>query len=300
MSCECLLVPGLGFGAGPFGSLPFGTETPEDAVSLTGDVRMLTANTLAAEFAGDVGIPDPGDLNSPLNPNNWRLVPFEVSSVVRLVQFVQLVTVDTLVDFTDDFPTLASVPLPVFLVQLDGVLTPGARYQVELATPDTELTGCSCAEVTGLTLARSAFQTDERDSDGSILDLANPWLTRDALQLPPVLGSYQLTDTGDIGLDKSGESSLRKRIFRRVTSAVGSFFHLQGYGVDLKLKGLITPDAAERLQARVKAQVLQEPEVEDCKVRVLQVVGLPMQSVAIQAVTANGETVGLTVPISIP
>lgn len=261
---------------------------------------MLTANTLVAGFAGDIGVPNPGNLDSPLNPENWRLVPFEVSSVTRLVQFVQLVTVDTLVDLTSDFPTLPSVPLPVFLVSLDGVLTPGARYQVQLDTPDTELTGCECAEVTGLTLARSAVQTDERDSGGSILDLANPWLSRDALTLPPQLGTYQITDTGDLGLDKSGESSLRKRIFRRVTTAAGAFFHLPGYGVDLKLKGLLTADAAQRLQARVKAQVLQEPEVAECTVQIQQPSGLPMLSVSIGAVTAGGESIGLTVPISLP
>lgn len=272
---------------------------PEDGLAL-GEARMLSANLIAVSYQGEIGLPNPGNITSPLFAGNWYLTAEEVTSQLRLVQSVDVVTAESLLKFTDEFPTLQTANVPLFLVYLDGVLTPGARYAVHLATPEIELTGCECADIVGLTLRREALPTDERDSDGRIRDLANPYLTRDALNLPPRLGTYQLTDEGDLGLDKSLEASLRKRIFRRVSTAVGAFFHLPNYGTPIKLKGLMTVDAVERIQARVRAQVLQEPEVTDAHVSVSQPGGLSILSVSIRAETAGGQTVGTVVPIELP
>jgi hypothetical protein len=155
--------------------------------------------------------------------------------------------------------------------------------------------------VVGLTLRRDAIQTDARDDASEIRDIANPFLERDALILPAQLGTYQLDDKGDFGLDKSDESSLRKRVFRRVSTAAGGFFHLPGYGTALQIKSLLTADSAERLASRVRAQVLQEPDVVDARVSVSQTQGTPnMLAVSIRVQTAAGDSVGVTVPISLP
>jgi len=190
--------------------------------------------------------------------------------------------------------------LPFFLVWFDGNLTPGGSYELQLVLDDPLAPGCDCTPLVGLTLRRDTHQTDARDGD-RLQDVANPAVPRDALRLPPLLGTYQLTDTGDLGLDRSTEASLRKRIIRRVTTAASGFFHLPGYGAMPKLKGLLTVDAAERLQARIRAQVLQEPDVVDVRVVVSAVSGFPgVLSAAITALPVGGDPGGLVVPIQVP
>ena len=62
----------------------------------------------------------------------------------------------------------------------------------------------------------------------------------------------------------------------------------------------MTVDAVERLQARIRAQVLQEPEVTDAQVSVSQPGGLNILSVSVRAETGGGQTVGTVVPIELP
>lgn len=294
--CICELAPLGGFGGMPYGGGPFGTATA-DTLGLTGGVRALTANQVVVAYTGDPGLPNPSNPDSPLNPGNWTLEPIDPpTAVVRLVQDVQLVTEATLPTFLDDIPQLVSVELPVFLVSFDGVLTPGATYRLTLETEGTEISGCECAEFVALLLRRDALESDTRDDDGFLRDIANPFLSRDALQFPPKLGTYQVTDTGDFGLDKSGVSGLRKRILRRVSSALGEFFHLPGYGVAVGIKKLLTLDAMQRLQARVTAQVLREPEVTEAQVSVIRVTGFPgVVSISVRAKTGDGEDVAIVV-----
>jgi hypothetical protein len=251
-------------------------------------------------FSGDPGIQDSSNVSSPLNPRNWTVTPDEAAATVRLVQTVEVVTAETLALFTAEWPQLALLTMPVLLVWFDGVLDAGERYHLELSTPGTVETGCDCAEVVGLTLRRDSRQTDGRDGS-EIRDIANPFLERDALRLPGTLSTYQLDDTGDFGLDKSEESGLRKRIFRRVSTAAAGFFHLPGYGAAPKLKGLLTADAAERIASRLKAQVLQEPDVVEASVSVTQVQGTPnMLACSIRVTAAGGDSVSLVVPIALP
>ncbi len=280
----------------PYGGGPFGTATA-DTLGLTGEVRALTANQVVASYTGDPGLPNPANPASPLNPGNWTLLAIDpVTATVRLVQDVQLVTEDTLPTLIDDLPQLGSVVLPVFLVSFDGVLTPGATYRLVLDTEGTETSGCECAEFDALLIRRDALESDTRDDEGFIRDIANPFLSRDALQFPPKLGTYQVTDTGDLGLDKSGVSGLRKRILRRVSTALGEFFHMPGYGVALGIKKLLTLDQMQRLQARVTAQVLKEPEVASVQVSVIRVPGFPeVVSINVRAKTGDGEDVGVVV-----
>ena len=296
MTCTCVPLAGVGLGSGPLGSFPLGTGVPLDAFTL-GVGQMLTANLAIVGFSGDVGDPpNPTNPDSPLWPGNWVLTPDAPSSQSRLVQSVQLVTADTLSQFTGDYPQLTAFALPLLLVFFDGTLTPGGLYELEIVG----VTGCECTALVGLTVRPDATPTDERESDGSILDLANPWLSKDALVLPPVLGTFQRTDTGDLGLDRDGDSSLRKRLIRRVLTAAGAFFHLPNYGTALGPKSLIKADTAERLQARIRAQVLQEPEVTDVTVAVTQLQSTGLVTATLRVVTARGQAIGLSVPISLP
>lgn len=302
MSCECITLPSAGFGTMPLGSGPFGTATAgPEALTLRG-VRLITANLAVVSYQGDPGLADPGNTRGPLYPNNWHLTAIDPELQERFVQFVVLVPDElTRQTYTDDYPQLQSLALPFFLVWFDGNPTPGGHYRLSLLLPDAPLeVGCDCTEFVALTLRSDTRQTDNRDGD-RIQDLANPAVGRDSLLLPPQVGTYQLTDTGDLGLDRSQEASLRKRILRRVTVATGSFFHLPGYGAGQKLKGLLTVDAVERLRSRIRAQVLQEPDVLDASVTVRLAAGSTTALIAeIVAVPNGGDPVSLTVPIQIP
>ena len=302
--CDCVLTPGAA-GTGPVGAMPFGTMMP-DTVSLSG-ARALTANTVLVPFSGELANTNPRNPWSALNPNNWSLLVVEpLTAVVRLAQHVTLVTEQNLAQRLREIPQLVALAAPpAFVVGFDGVLTQGADYQIELSSADASLVGagCDCAEFEAVVLRCDSLERDARDDQGYLRDIANPFLVKDALQFPPSLGTYQFTDTGDLAND-SGSSGLRKRIFRRVTAAVGDFFHLNGYGAGVtpRLKHLIRVDEIQRIQAKVRAQVLREPEVTAVVVRVYPVNGdQETISVAIKAATVgNPDPVSLVVPVSLP
>ncbi len=294
------MLAGAGLGTGPLGTMALGSGIPASLLALRG-ASLVAANLAAVAYTGDPGLPNSTDSRSPLFAGNWRLVPLDPELAVRLVQFVALVPDEpTRLEFTADWPQLALLALPFFLVWFDGNLTPGGHYELQLSLGSPPIPGCDCALLVGLTLRRDTVQTDARDGD-RIQDLANPSVPRDALVLPPALGTYQLTDAGDFGLDKSAEASLRKRLLRRVTTAANGFFHLPGYGAMPKLKGLLTVDAVEKLQARIRAQCLQEPDVLDVKVTLELATGTTKTVMCtIAAVPNGGDPVGLVVPIQVP
>lgn len=228
-----------GFGTG-FGSLPFGGAM-FDTLPLT--FVQLAANLVAATVSGDA--------DSKLLASNWTVTPLDPDAHPRLVQSAQAVT--ELNEDGFEIPQLVLVQLPITLLAIDGVLTYGKRYRISYGGADFDFTAMKAAA--------SAAPADVRIDDGFIWDIANPYLPRDAIVLSGALGTYQVTAAGDLGTDKSGEASLRKRIVRRVLSAAGSYFHLLGYGVGVQIKGLISVDQLRRLSARIRAQVLQEPEL---------------------------------------
>lgn len=301
MPCVCEYEAGGGFGVFPFGTGSFGTESP-DALALTGESRALTANQVVVAFEGDVGLPNPFNPSSPLSPSAWTLVALEPpDATVRLIQSVALVTADTLPVLLGETPQLVTAPLPSFLISFDGPLQEGAEYRLDLNVAGVALSGCGCAEFVSVVLRRDARLQDARDSDGFVRDVANPVLNRDALRFPPRLGTYQITDRGDVGLDKSLESGLRKRILRRAMAELGSFFHLPRYGTGLEIKGLLTVDRVQRLQSRLRAQVLKEPEVVAARVQVFRVQGSPnVVSAVIRVSTGGGDPVSVVVPIELP
>jgi hypothetical protein len=287
--------------------MPFGTKMP-DELSITGLTRAITANTILVPFSGTIGNTNPRNPFSSLNPKNWILTAVDPpDSVERLAQNVLLVTESNLSQRLKEIPQLlALVEPPAFVVSFDGILTQGAQYQVQLTTSDVDITpaeGCDCADFEAVIIRCDAILTDARDDDGYMRDVANPFLEKDALQFPPSLGTYQFTDTGDLAND-FGVSSLRKRVFRRVSAAVGDFFHLPGYGAGVtpRLKRLVRVDEIQRIQSRVRAQVAREPEVRDVAVKVYQVTGDPSTLAVAVTISAAGNPDPLTivVPVSLP
>lgn len=80
------------------------------------------------------------------------------------------------------------------------------------------------------------------------------------------LGTYVLDARQDIATH-SGEAAVRKRIFRRLLTLPGAFFHLPGYGVGLRDKQNFSTTRLTRLRHDIERQVLLEEEVESVEVR---------------------------------
>jgi len=71
---------------------------------------------------------------------------------------------------------------------------------------------------------------------------------------------YRFDASGDLSI-AGNEASLRKRLFRRITTQPGEFAFLPNYGVGLQLKTLARQGQLQQLSNLVSAQVLLEPDV---------------------------------------
>ncbi len=91
------------------------------------------------------------------------------------------------------------------------------------------------------------------------VDIANPQTEKDTPQ-GATLGTFAVTDTGDLDNDH-GRTYLRKRIFRRLSTMRGAFFHLTNYGLKPPTKKLFTPTTIRRLKVDLELQIRQEPGV---------------------------------------
>ncbi|CAB4155036.1 hypothetical protein UFOVP650_67 [uncultured Caudovirales phage] len=273
-----------GLGAGTAGSMPAGTQMP--FATTTRRVTALTLNTILVPFEGVVSSKNPRLPNSPFNPKNWKLFPLDPGAQSRLAQAVEQ---------TQDG----------FLVAFDGVLSQGLSYRLVSLAPEVEVSEALGyeAEFPAVIVRCDALPRDERDDDGSIRDIGNPFLPSDSVQFPPSVGSYELTATGDLAND-SGTTSLRKRIYRRVTATIGDFFHLANYGAGVtpRVKKLIRADELERIRAQVTAQIRKEPDVQSVRVEVSASYGTT--TVVNVAVTVrsvgSADALRMVVPVTLP
>lgn len=279
MACES---PGSGFGTGPFGSVPFGSTMPEGFRLVSAEV--ISANELFVTFDGDLQIANPCAEGDPTNIFAWELSVIDPPG--KKASFVQHITFD------------GEQGLHIFF---DRPFCCDFRYELTL-TNQPEGIGCTSVTFIGPCVAKSALQTDNRDDDGFLRDIANPFLEKDATQKGHLLalGTFEITSDGDIAQDH-GVASLRKRILRRATTLAGEFFHLGEYGAGLETKRLARPDLLMRYQEKLRAQIEREPEVRAASVRISQVVGNPdVVAVYIRAQTMSGDPVDLSVPITLP
>lgn len=224
---------GGGLGAFPLGAGPFGIGGNSIL-----SARAVALNAVDVLFDVLPTAVDPAAVGDALNPRNWTVSVFEpFGATVRLTQLVERLK--------------DGLTLRVFF---DGVFDGGATYEIEVDPVTGVLT--NTALFIGLFGPRPLNVAELEE----LFDVANPFLLKDATFNPPNLGTYQLTDGGDIGSDK-GRTNLRKRIFRRLSVTPTGFFHLDNYGLETGEKGLIRPDDLRQLKSRAEAQVLQEPEV---------------------------------------
>jgi hypothetical protein len=153
-----------------------------------------------------------------------------------------------------------------WLLTYEAPLSPGVEYVITYVGEAPMQPGCNTTTFTALDVP-PVPQVRRRARLGA-WDIANPNLLRDAAIIdPPPLGTYQVTDTGDVASDTRLQS-LRKRILRRVFTAAGGFFHLPGYGAERGIKSLVRSGSLLAWAADLRSQVQREPEVVTCQVNV--------------------------------
>lgn len=276
-ACLC----GGAFGSGSFGSFPWGSGYGLGICSALVSAR----NSIDVTFAGVPLAQDPGLPNDALNPANWTLSLREPYGCA--LPFVQ---------------SVEEISEHVIRVLFDADLCETATYRIVIAPNVTDIYGnaldpaCLYMDVDGLGYLAPRTQIPGRELRN---DLQNPQIGTDAPGPTAALGTFQLTKTGDLALER-GIPYLRKRILRRASTMTGSFFHLPGYGFAPGLKTKITPSLLRNIQQTARAQILQEPDVVACEVSVTRSAANPnIVRITIRAKAADGtaETAEVDIPI---
>jgi hypothetical protein len=215
----------------------------------------------------------PGDA---LNPASWTVVgPVRNAEGVitgtsdRVVASVEYVNATT-------YRLITLFPLGPATDTLT-VSTVGLRNPVGAVQPDAAISFDGCAQAPQL-VAQPGTTGDLRNIQPQVLD-------------NQVSGTLQVGSDGDYQLG-TVEETVRKLIIRRLTIPKGGFTWLPDYGLDLPVKGLISPSQLPVIRDTIKNAVLREPEVVDCGVRVsLQGDGIVL--VQIQARLRSGTSVNV-------
>jgi hypothetical protein len=154
-----------------------------------------------------------------------------------------------------------SVDSQTVLVVFDAPLDSGVSYEFTVTGVIAVATGLPMSTpfvTTFVALGVARAATPGLPNIPANLDLANPQTPRDGAE--GELGTLQVDGTGDLAND-SGRAQLRKRIFRRLSTRPGGFYHLDNYGLRVPAKRLLTADEQRQLELDSVFQVRQEPEV---------------------------------------
>lgn len=272
-----------GFGVAPLGGLEFGSQLlPVGSIV---SASMISANELSVQFSENINSLAFSGFKPIKIAYSWALSFIDPSS--SQAPFVQ---------------TVAVTGLDSVSLFFDRPICCDVEYLITLSVSTATSHFPSSIEFVGLCIDPKAVQTDNRDDDGFLRDIANPSTPFDAIQTGALLalGTYEMTDQGDFAQD-SGHASLRKRLIRRATTLFGEFFHLGSYGAGVEVKRLLRPDLLLRYQEKLRVQAEREIEVVSATVRLSQIFQAPnVVSIKILARTAAGDEVPLSIQIPIP
>jgi hypothetical protein len=267
-----MTVSGYGYqawGTSPFGGLTVGVIDFVRAFAAGDRIVLVELNYepqhLGAQYPGDA-----------LNSASWTVV-----GPVRNAEGVVVGTSDRVVasvEYVDatTYRLITLFPLGPATDTLT-VSTVGLRNPVGAVQPDAAISFDGCAQAPQL-VAQPGTTGDLRNIQPQVLD-------------NQVSGTLQVGSDGDYQLG-TVEETVRKLIIRRLTIPKGGFTWLPDYGLDLPVKGLISPGQLPVIRDTIKANVLKEPEVVDAGVRVsLQGDGIVL--VQIQAQLRSGTSVNV-------
>lgn len=271
-----------GFGALDFGGGPWGTGGG-------GVVDAIVESPNAIRVVFDV-IPravSAADSDDILNADNWTVTLISPGDghtpLVQWVQYVNAYEMRVLLDTTAD---------------------PGALYGLSFSDnvvpASLGVLGCRCAEFVGAGIPSISAGATGGQRRERITDFANPFTERDAQMVGAPLSTFQTSSAGDYKLD-SGLVGLRKRIWRRLTTQPGGFYHLPtSYGLAWQEKGLIRSSQLFELQARAQQQALLEPDVIRASAAIRRDVSDPSVVILfLRATSQTGEEVEVGMPFNL-
>lgn len=108
-------------------------------------------------------------------------------------------------------------------------------------------------------------------------------------------GTLKASPEGDLDLGE-GPTTLRKLMFRRLTTEPGEFAWLPGYGLAIRQSAPIRALNVSRLAAEAKRQLLREPELASAQVAVEHRTGRGILILAITGTMRDGQGIALEVP----
>lgn len=269
-----------GWGSGPWGGSPWGGgASPTDVV--VGSALAVRENIFRIVFSVPIrftGLLDAGDAS---DPSNYAVAPVAGTTGLDGTEARPLTVVEARLAGVED-GVLASMVGTVLDLVTDRPMTPwGALYDLTLTVIAADL----ASYVGGTFRTPGVFRRLEPPSvqmGRPTRDFANPQTLSaaraglsDAMD-PGLLGTLRVDDSGDYAFDE-GDVSLRKRVVRRLTSSVGGFAHLPGYGVGIPdhAKRLAISAVVADLSARAESQIALEPEVAQVRVRAVADPNLP-------------------------
>lgn len=285
---------GGGYGDGAYGDMPYGDVALSSSVTTLFIVFALAIaeNVVMVQFNLPVyysGLLDAGDASVPAH--------YTITPVVGTIGLdgtpVQPVFVASVAQDTDDPTTLfltTDRPMTAFpaLYTLSATGLISADMMSALDPTITFTFFGLFKEIVIPTVELPSPNKDIANPQSLVRTLANPYA-------PNQLGVFVLDDTGDFTTD-SGLLSLKKRVWRRVMSKKGGFFHLglsYGVGAPQMIKKLGVASRLQQLAADCEAQINQEPDVKKCSVQVvldqLQA-GLVRLNISIQTTAGQNTT----------
>jgi len=235
-------------------------------------VEQVSTNAIRVTFSIPVKQINPAGPTDALNPDNYLVT--SPNATLPLLQYVTpaggapVLDPEPLVEVTVANPT---APTTVVELVFDQALPAGALLFI---TPQDIVSADVGVPIVATQFFLEVFAEGRpaRPLPGQSLDarfdLANPQTPTDAGNDP--LGTFQFSEAGDIAND-TGRAYLRKRIFRRLSTSPGGFFHLSDYGLRPRDKAAVTATLLRELQRDIEAQVAGEPDVVAVRARLREI-----------------------------
>ncbi len=106
------------------------------------------------------------------------------------------------------------------------------------------------------------------------------------------------TGEGDIALSV-GEETLRKRLWRILTTQKGEFLRAPGLGVPYALSSPLRPRSVAQVAEDVRRSLLREPELREVSVSVDHAVGRGVLTIRVEAYVKGGQTISMRAEVTV-
>lgn len=242
-----------GYGREPFGD-PFGSGGPLHVLR----ARAIKSQVVRVVFNEEPLHQSPAGRVDALNPANYLFSAVEGEIFDAAVGTVGTMIATGVDEAVKRFPGVGFFNQGEFGVDVhvDKPLIIGMTYKVKVVNVVSRMSGILTAPNEGSFVGiLKSFKIRPLRQARDLIDLKNPI----------TLGNYVVDDSGDLAVE-GGIESLRKRIFRRLTTTKGAFAFLPNYGIGLKLKELASAGELQSLKADIAQQVTREPEVQSVDV----------------------------------